>query len=79
MTTDEVEVYVILSPNRQGFLKRLTNNIRGLPPDTCHLRWVLKNPVRLTQGAAVCRVCGEFHGTKPRLTDAAIDSVIGRH
>jgi hypothetical protein len=77
--TDKVEAYAILSPNRQGFLKRFTNRIRGLPPNTCHVAWVLKNPVQLTQGAAVCSVCGAFHGTRPRLTDEAIDSVIRRY
>ena len=57
---------------------RLIRRMLNLPPRPCHVEWTgdIHNP-RLRWSLAVCITCGKLHAPRPRLSDRAIDEVIG--
>lgn len=61
-------------------LRRAVNWLRGLPPDTCHIEYEWDGARRRGQvpPLAECRTCGRLHLRRPAISEAQVDSVIGR-
>jgi hypothetical protein len=68
---------VAYESEKVGWFRRWTNRRRGLPEYTCHIDWPRSDHPDMRQGMAFCRYCGGLHRTRSRLSEQALDELIG--